>query len=191
VSRGHGTSSEMTQGALACVYDSPCHDARKGERLAKGGERWRERWASAKSLGEGKWREMTRVSSSSSVATTPSLSSTVLYDIMLYWMHFHKECSVLHLITSELEKVLRAKFTDERSHNGNAATRSLVRLSPLPDAGSFGSRKTEWRSSEKQVLQQKVNCRGGSTPHDTSLKCSGGSSTGTVARSPGDARAGK
>jgi hypothetical protein len=106
-------------------------------------------------------------------------------------MHFHKECLVLHLITSDLEKVLRVKCTGEHSHNGNAETRSLVRLSLLPDAGSFGSRKMEWRSSGKQVLQQKVNCRGGSPPLDTSLKCSGGSSTGTVARSPGDARAGK
>jgi hypothetical protein len=106
-------------------------------------------------------------------------------------MHFHKECSVLYLITSELGEVSRAKCTGERSHNENAATRSLVRLSPLPDAGSFGSHKIEWRSSGKQVLQQKVNCRRGSTPLDTSLNCSGGSSTGTVARSPADARAGK
>jgi hypothetical protein len=107
------------------------------------------------------------------------------------WIHFYKDCSGLHLITSELEEVLRAKCTGERSHNGNPAPRSLVRLSPLPDAESFESHKTEWRSSGKQVLQQKVNCRGGWSPLDTSLKCSGGSSTGTVAQSSGDARAGK
>jgi hypothetical protein len=89
-------------------------------------------------------------------------------------MHFHKDFSGLHFITSELEEALRAKCTGERSHNGNAASRSLVRLSPLPDAGSFGSRKTEWRSSGKQVLQQKVNCRGGSTPSTLCSSVAGG-----------------
>jgi hypothetical protein len=85
---------------------------------------------------------------------------------------------------------VQAKCSGVRSHKRNAVDSSLVRLSPLPDAGS---RETEWGSGAKQVLQQNVKYRGGSTPSTLSGSNKGGRAAnehrhGGAAFGPGSAR---
>jgi hypothetical protein len=68
----------------------------------------------------------------------------------VYWLSFQKTVDAFpsgmpgfapHYFGAR--KILPAKCTGARSHNGNATTRSLERLKALPDAEWFGSRETE------------------------------------------------